>query len=74
MQFGMLIEYLFEKFPNWQEIGSQAIGDLQVRCLFNAMMQFFVTYLSCIGNMQTYTRWLDLVLDVHVKATRLEEY
>uniref|UniRef100_A0A0A9GSK0 Arginyl-tRNA synthetase catalytic core domain-containing protein n=1 Tax=Arundo donax TaxID=35708 RepID=A0A0A9GSK0_ARUDO len=29
-QFGMLIEYLFEKFPNWQEIGSQAIGDLQV--------------------------------------------
>ena len=30
MQFGMLIEYLFEKFPNWQEIGSQAIGDLQV--------------------------------------------
>jgi hypothetical protein len=24
--------------------------------------------------MQTYTRWLDLVLDVHVKATRLEEY
>jgi arginyl-tRNA synthetase len=29
-QFGMLIEYLFEKFPNWQEIGSQAIGDLQI--------------------------------------------
>jgi arginyl-tRNA synthetase len=30
MQFGMLIEYLFEKFPNWKEIGAQAIGDLQV--------------------------------------------
>ncbi|XP_066361793.1 arginine--tRNA ligase, cytoplasmic-like isoform X2 [Miscanthus floridulus] len=29
-QFGMLIEYLFEKFPNWKEIGSQAIGDLQI--------------------------------------------
>uniref|UniRef100_A0A804QSM8 arginine--tRNA ligase n=2 Tax=Zea mays TaxID=4577 RepID=A0A804QSM8_MAIZE len=29
-QFGMLIEYLFEKFPNWQEIGCQAIGDLQI--------------------------------------------
>ncbi|EAY96661.1 hypothetical protein OsI_18575 [Oryza sativa Indica Group] len=28
-QFGMLIQYLFEKFPNWEEIGSQAIGDLQ---------------------------------------------
>ena len=32
MQFGMLIEFLFEKFPNWEELGSQAIGDLQVRC------------------------------------------
>ncbi|KAM3401291.1 hypothetical protein ACQJBY_005821 [Aegilops geniculata] len=29
-QFGMLIEFLFEKFPNWEELGSQAIGDLQV--------------------------------------------
>jgi arginyl-tRNA synthetase len=29
-QFGMLIEYLFEKFPNWKEIGAQAIGDLQI--------------------------------------------
>ncbi|KAJ6847007.1 arginine--tRNA ligase, cytoplasmic-like isoform X1 [Iris pallida] len=28
-QFGMLIEYLFEKFPNWEDIGEQAIGDLQ---------------------------------------------
>jgi hypothetical protein len=33
----MLIQYLFEKFPNWEEIGSQAIGDLQVR-LFPALM------------------------------------
>uniref|UniRef100_A0A0D6QSD5 arginine--tRNA ligase n=1 Tax=Araucaria cunninghamii TaxID=56994 RepID=A0A0D6QSD5_ARACU len=28
-QFGMLIEYLFEEFPNWEELGEQAIGDLQ---------------------------------------------
>ncbi|WVZ72374.1 hypothetical protein U9M48_020844, partial [Paspalum notatum var. saurae] len=28
-QFGMLIEFLFEQFPNWEEVGSQAIGDLQ---------------------------------------------
>eukprot|EP01018_Ginkgo_biloba_P001980 Gb_29722 [translate_table: standard] len=28
-QFGMLIEYLFEEFPNWEEAGEQAIGDLQ---------------------------------------------
>lgn len=28
-QFGMLIEYLFEKFPNWEDAGEQAIGDLQ---------------------------------------------
>ncbi|MQL79598.1 hypothetical protein Taro_012055 [Colocasia esculenta] len=28
-QFGMLIEYLFEMFPNWEDAGQQAIGDLQ---------------------------------------------
>ncbi|CAL4965415.1 unnamed protein product [Urochloa decumbens] len=28
-QFGMLIEFLFEQFPNWEEVGNQAIGDLQ---------------------------------------------
>ncbi|XP_038972151.1 arginine--tRNA ligase, cytoplasmic-like isoform X2 [Phoenix dactylifera] len=28
-QFGMLIEHLFDKFPNWEEAGEQAIGDLQ---------------------------------------------
>jgi arginyl-tRNA synthetase len=26
----MLIEYLFEEFPDWEEIQEQAIGDLQV--------------------------------------------
>jgi hypothetical protein len=26
---GMLIEYLFEEFPNWEEIG-ELIGNLQV--------------------------------------------
>ncbi|GJP62353.1 hypothetical protein CLOP_g19429 [Closterium sp. NIES-67] len=29
-QFGMLIEYLFDKFPDWETVGDQAIGDLQV--------------------------------------------
>ncbi|OVA08525.1 Arginine-tRNA ligase [Macleaya cordata] len=28
-QFGMLIEFLFETFPNWEDAGEQAIGDLQ---------------------------------------------
>ncbi|KAI4350782.1 hypothetical protein L6164_005198 [Bauhinia variegata] len=28
-QFGMLIEYLFEKFPNWEEVTEAAVGDLQ---------------------------------------------
>ncbi|XP_039809505.1 arginine--tRNA ligase, cytoplasmic-like isoform X2 [Panicum virgatum] len=28
-QFGMLIEFLFEQFPNWKEVGNQAIEDLQ---------------------------------------------
>ncbi|KAK9102283.1 hypothetical protein Sjap_019537 [Stephania japonica] len=28
-QFGMLIEFLFEEFPNWEDAGGQAVGDLQ---------------------------------------------
>ncbi|XP_050215690.1 arginine--tRNA ligase, cytoplasmic-like [Mercurialis annua] len=28
-QFGMLIEFLFEKFPNFEDINERAIGDLQ---------------------------------------------
>lgn len=28
-QFGMLIEFLFDKFPNWEHESAQAIGDLQ---------------------------------------------
>lgn len=26
----MLIEYLFDKIPNWEAASAQAIGDLQV--------------------------------------------
>jgi arginyl-tRNA synthetase len=29
-QFGMLIEFLFEQFPDWEDVGNQAVGDLQV--------------------------------------------
>ncbi|OQU92575.1 hypothetical protein SORBI_3001G367500 [Sorghum bicolor] len=36
-QFGMLIQYLFEKFPNWQEIASHAIVDLQVSQTYTRM-------------------------------------
>ncbi|PON62472.1 Arginine-tRNA ligase [Parasponia andersonii] len=28
-QFGMLIEFLFEKYPNWEDVSETAIGDLQ---------------------------------------------
>ncbi|THU51982.1 hypothetical protein C4D60_Mb06t36810 [Musa balbisiana] len=28
-QFGMLIEHLFDQFPDWEDAGDQAIGDLQ---------------------------------------------
>ncbi|KAJ7969524.1 Arginine-tRNA ligase [Quillaja saponaria] len=28
-QFGMLIEFLFEKFPNWEDVNEAAVGDLQ---------------------------------------------
>jgi len=31
LQFGMLIEYLFEKFPNPEDVKESDIGDLQVR-------------------------------------------
>ena len=31
LQFGMLIAYLFEKFPNPEEVNESDIGDLQVR-------------------------------------------
>lgn len=30
LQFGMLIEFLFEKFPNSEDVSETAIGDLQV--------------------------------------------
>ena len=33
MQFGMLIEYLFEKFPDTESVTETAIGDLQVSVL-----------------------------------------
>jgi hypothetical protein len=31
LQFGMLIQYLFDKFPNIEDINEFDIGDLQVR-------------------------------------------
>lgn len=30
LQFGMLIEFLFEEFPNFEDVNERAIGDLQV--------------------------------------------
>lgn len=30
LQFGMLIEFLYEKFPNWEAGSAPAIGDLEV--------------------------------------------
>jgi len=39
----MLIEYLFEQFPNWEEVGNQAIGDLQVRAgICNSRVGLFI--------------------------------
>ncbi|KAJ7973769.1 Arginine-tRNA ligase [Quillaja saponaria] len=40
-QFGMLIEYLFEKFPNWEDVNEAAIGDLQA--FYKASKQRFDT-------------------------------
>uniref|UniRef100_A0A5B6Z789 arginine--tRNA ligase n=1 Tax=Davidia involucrata TaxID=16924 RepID=A0A5B6Z789_DAVIN len=40
-QFGMLIEYLFERFPDWEVISDQAIGDLEA--FYKASKQRFDT-------------------------------
>ncbi|KAA8523189.1 hypothetical protein F0562_009612 [Nyssa sinensis] len=40
-QFGMLIEYLFEMFPDWEVISDQAIGDLEA--FYKASKQKFDT-------------------------------
>ncbi|KAK2989606.1 hypothetical protein RJ640_027380, partial [Escallonia rubra] len=41
LQFGMLIEFLFEKFPDWEVANSQAIGDLEA--FYKASKQRFDT-------------------------------
>lgn len=47
LQFGMLIRYLFEEIPDWEDANKNAIGDLQVRMLDNGLifltMGFFST-------------------------------
>ncbi|KAJ9183884.1 hypothetical protein P3X46_007683 [Hevea brasiliensis] len=40
-QFGMLIEFLFEKFPNFEDVNERAIGDLQA--FYKASKQRFDT-------------------------------
>ncbi|KAL0339011.1 UNVERIFIED_CONTAM: Arginine--tRNA ligase, chloroplastic/mitochondrial [Sesamum angustifolium] len=55
-QFGMLIEYLFEKFPSGEVSGDQAIGDLQTR------------FSKSITNRPTHTSWLqELLLHAHIR-------
>ncbi|KAK4396965.1 Arginine--tRNA ligase, chloroplastic/mitochondrial [Sesamum angolense] len=55
-QFGMLIEYLFEKFPSGEISGDQAIGDLQTR------------FSKSITNRPTHTSWLqELLLHAHIR-------
>ncbi|KAJ0978277.1 hypothetical protein J5N97_013751 [Dioscorea zingiberensis] len=38
-QFGMLIQYLFKNFPNWEDVGEQAIGDLQLNELVGFLIR-----------------------------------
>ena len=44
LQFGMLIEFLFERFPNWEEVTETAIGDLQV----GEKLQNLISLLTCL--------------------------
>jgi len=45
MQFGMLIEFLFEKFPDTESVTETAIGDLQVSCLVSYGLSSFTVLL-----------------------------
>ena len=47
MQFGMLIEYLFEKFPDTDSVTETAIGDLQVSVLTSYGLSRFTVLLMC---------------------------
>lgn len=48
----MLIEFLFEKFPNWEDASETAIGDLQVsevyRDFFNHLIILYLLSLRKI--------------------------
>ena len=48
LQFGMLIEYLFEKFPDTESVTETAIGDLQVSSVALHHMAFLCTYYCII--------------------------
>lgn len=48
----MLIEYLFENYPNWEDVGETAIGDLQVSELLS-FYKFIVSVSPC------YKLWLN---------------
>ncbi|KAK9145445.1 hypothetical protein Sjap_005348 [Stephania japonica] len=45
----MLIEFLFEEFPNWEDIGGRAIGDLQGESFYNPHIPGVVEALSNHG-------------------------
>lgn len=47
LQFGMLIESLFEEFPNWEAGSAPAIGDLEVSIGSYSLLSFLL--LSAFG-------------------------
>ncbi len=51
LQFGMLIEFLFDKFPNVEEVNETAIGDLQVS---EEIKIAWIVVGSCLFNMTVY--------------------
>ncbi|CAI5511203.1 unnamed protein product [Closterium sp. Naga37s-1] len=57
-QFGMLIEYLFDKFPDWETVGEQAIGDLQFGMLIEYLFDKFPDWETigdqAIGDLQVF--------------------
>lgn len=55
LQFGMLIEYLFEKFPNLDVVSDQAIGDLEVRKIWKLWL--FLNCLCLLVSWHCYLRY-----------------
>lgn len=66
----MLIEFLFEKFSNWEDVNETAVGDLQVGenieilsilVGFNALVSFTNSMLHFAFEISTWTKQVQVI-------------